>query len=82
MSEDINDRLLRLERTVLRLEEELLRAQKALDKARRARASEAELQDCLRFVRQAVHQAHHEGQIESCGKSTCMAITVALEPPR
>ncbi len=50
--------------------------------ARRARESEVELRDMLRWVRQTIHQAHHEGQIESCGASSCMAITIALEPPR
>lgn len=27
----------------------------------------------LRWMAQTVHQAHHEGAIETCGKNTCMA---------
>jgi hypothetical protein len=31
----------------------------------------AELIDQVRWLRQTVHQAHHEGPIEECKKSTC-----------
>jgi hypothetical protein len=32
----------------------------------------------LHFVRQTVHQAHHEGPVESCPKNTCDAVAKAL----
>lgn len=32
----------------------------------------------LRFVRQTVHQAHHEGEILTCGVNTCRAATDVL----
>jgi hypothetical protein len=33
----------------------------------------AEIIDHLKWLRQTVHQAHHEGEIEACRKSTCTA---------
>ena len=37
-----------------------------------------EMRQVLAFVRQTVHQAHHEGSIEACEKNTCDAATRAL----
>lgn len=36
------------------------------------------LRDQLRFVRQTVHQAHHDGPIAGCTKTTCRAVADAL----
>ena len=38
----------------------------------------AQLRETLRWVREAVHQAHHEGAIEECPKNTCDAVRQAL----
>jgi hypothetical protein len=45
------------------------------NKARKDRDRYAET---LVFVRQTIHQAHHEGPIEACPKNTCDAIAQAL----
>lgn len=37
-----------------------------------------EMNEALKGVRQQVHQAHHEGPIESCAKGTCKSISMAL----
>lgn len=34
-------------------------------------AAAPEMLSALRFVRQAVHQAHHDGPIEGCPRNTC-----------
>lgn len=34
-----------------------------------------ELVDQVKWLRQTIHQAHHEGPIETCRKSTCTAAT-------
>jgi hypothetical protein len=51
----------------------------AMVEAHGLRAQVALLKGALRFVRQTVHQAHHEGDIKGCAKNTCRAITQALE---
>lgn len=38
-----------------------------------------ELKDTLKFVRQSIHQAHHDGGIETCRKVTCDAIAKSLQ---
>jgi hypothetical protein len=37
-------------------------------------AAAPELLDTMRFVRQTVHQAHHDGPIEECRMNTCAAM--------
>ena len=39
-----------------------------------------ELEATLKWVRQTVHQAHHEGEIETCRKNTCDAVTKTINP--
>lgn len=34
--------------------------------------------DTLRFMRQTIHQAGHDGPMEDCPRNTCQAATVAL----
>lgn len=38
----------------------------------------AEMYSTLKFIRQVVHQAHHDGPIESCTINSCAAATAAL----
>lgn len=38
------------------------------------------LRDMLRWVIQAVHQAHHEGDFACCKKNTCAATRATLKP--
>lgn len=46
--------------------------------AEEARAELTELLETIRWVRQAVHQAHHQGEIEGCPTNTCDAARQAL----
>jgi hypothetical protein len=39
----------------------------------------AESREFMRWVRQTVHQAYHEGTIEECPKNLCKAISRYLE---
>ena len=37
-----------------------------------------QMRELLKWVRQTIHQAHHDGEIEKCPKNTCNAITQVL----
>lgn len=37
-----------------------------------------EMEPALRWIRQTVHQAYHQGSVEECGKNTCSYITALL----
>lgn len=38
----------------------------------------ARLRDALEWIAQTIHQAHHDGRIESCGRNTCMGARAAM----
>lgn len=40
----------------------------------------ARLEEAVRWVAQSVHQAHHEGPLESCARATCDYARQMLQP--
>jgi len=53
----------------LKLEVSYSKRAEAVEEARR----DAEVMDVVRSIRQQVHQAHHEGPMETCQQNTCTA---------
>lgn len=41
-------------------------------------AAAPEMLKALRWTRQTIHQAYHEGDVEQCGKNTCMHLTEVI----